>query len=111
MTSVRWFYAVSAALLALGWMALLAVSDQFRRSWGASPIGELTRLLPLVVFILISLSALQPAQRWLVYASTLSVIPLFIGSMAIVGESPTTALLGVSYFGGWLLCCYRTAYS
>lgn len=58
-----------------------------------------------------ALSAAVPAQRWLSHASALAVLPLIAGSVAIFNESPATALLGLVYFGGWLVYYWQTTWS
>ena len=62
MTGFRWFFGILTALLLAGWVALMVLGGNFRRSFGASPAGPALALLPGLLMALVLLPCSGPAS-------------------------------------------------
>lgn len=105
---LRWLLGVGAALAGSGWVALALVGDGFRRSFGASSVDVATIAAPPVVFLLVLLSVVFPANRGLLHA-TASVLGLSSVALLLVArESVFVAGVGLAFVVLWF-AFYRQA--
>jgi amino acid permease len=101
---------VIAALFAVGWVALMAVADSFRRSFGASPKGALVGVLPVVVAVVVLASLCWPGSRALLHVTAVLVAALVVACVLLARAAPFVATLGLAYAAAWLAFYWRAAW-
>lgn len=97
----RWLVAVTA-LAGVGFVALLALADDFRRSFGASENGPLVAIIPLVVLAALLAGLLFPGQKGLVHVGAAAAVAVAVGGVWVMRESVATGSLGLVYCALWL---------
>jgi hypothetical protein len=105
-TSLRWILGGVSALMAAAWLLLVALSDGFRRSFGASPVDAVKAGGPLVVMLLVLATAVHPA-RWLLHLTAAVLAAVVIGLLFVLRESVPTAIVGLLYCALWFLYYWR----
>lgn len=108
MQALRWVTGGASALFCVLWIAFFIFANSFRRSFGASPNSAWQLILPLAVAILVLLSALLPAQRWLLHLTLVAMIVTAIGAISILQKAPIVATLGLLFCGAWFALYYMT---
>ena len=108
MTSFRVLFGILTAILLAGWIFLIVVGGNFRRSFGASPGAPLLPLLPCLLMLLILLSLLWPGQRTLLHITAAGAALGLLGAVAILRQSVTTGVLAAGYLICWLIYYWLT---
>jgi hypothetical protein len=103
--ALRWGLGGIAATVGVGYVALVLFADGFRRSFGASPNGVVTLVVPLAVCALLVASVLLPGQRLLLQITLVVVVALLAGSLWLFREAPWVSVAGMCYAVTWLLYC------
>ena len=111
MSGLRWTLFAVTAMLAAGFLALLVLADNFRRSFGASRNGPLVAVLPLVVMGIFLASLLFPGQRVLLHAAAVVAVALVAACLWVMRESVFVGFMGLIYAGLWALWYWNTAWA
>ena len=110
MQILRWILVSSTALVAAGFLGLLAVADGFRRSFGASENGPWTVVVPLTVMLLFLAALLVPGQRMLLHVAAVVAVVLAAASVWTLRESVFIGLMGLLYSAAWWVWYWSTAW-
>ena len=108
MNSFRWLFGIVTVVLLGGWIFLVVVAGNFRRSFGASPTAPFLALLPGLIMVLMLGSLLWPAQRPLLHITAAAAVLGLVASIIVLRESATTGILGAGYLVCWLVFYWLT---
>ena len=111
LTLVRWFLGLSSALALAGWILLLIVAHDFRRSFGASSVGALRLAALPVVLLLVAVTVAYPTNRALLHVAAIILGLALIGVVFILRESQFVGVTGIIYIAAWLLFYWLAAWS
>ena len=103
MNSFRWAFGLLTAVLLAGWVFLVVVGGNFRRSFGASPGAPLLPLLPGLLLGLVLATLLWPGQRPLLHVTAVAAVLGLLATLAILRESAATAAFVAAYLACWLV--------
>lgn len=101
MNALRWLMMIGTAAAMIGFVALLALADGFRRSFGASENGPLVAILPLMTGLLFLGALLWPEQRALQHVAAITALILAGLSIWVLQESGFVGSVGLIYSGLW----------
>lgn len=103
MNSLRWTLLVVTFLAGGGYTFLVFVGAQFRRSFGASPVGVLWTLAPVVGAAVLAAALMFPANKALLHiAAAVAVLLIGLCVWQIVADSATVLVFAVVYLVAWL---------
>lgn len=103
MQALRWMLGVVAVVVGGGWLAMAALGSGFRSSFGASAVGLLTQLGPVVVMGLALASVVAPQNRVLLHATAVVLGAACVGLLLVFRESAFVAVAGLLYCAAWFL--------
>jgi len=110
MIVLRWLLGITATLAVAGWLAIAVIGSDFRRSFGASPVGALTAIAPPAVMLLAVVTVLLPAYRGLLHVSAVVFILAAVGLAFVLKESLFVGITGLLFIAGWFLYYWHTAW-
>lgn len=99
---LRWALGVIAGTVTVAWVGFSFFANSFRRSFGASPNAPWKILVPLLVMLLATGSAIFPGNRLLLHLAAVGIVAMVIGCLAILRVAPILALLGLTYGTAWV---------
>lgn len=102
MTTLQWILGLSAGLFAIAWSAFFVFANNFRRSFGAMPNPHWIGVLPVVVALLVVLSALLPDSGVVLLAAAIAVIGVSVSAARLLREAPLLAVAWYAYAVTWL---------
>lgn len=105
---LRWVLGSITALLIAGWLGIVILAENFRRSFGASGVGTLKAALPSSVAFLLLCSLINPASRTLLHLTAVVAGGLVLGCLWLMRQAPVVASSGLVYLALWFLF-YREA--
>ena len=103
MYGLRWTLLIVTALVAVGWIALLAFADGFRRSFGASDNALWKLIGPLFVMAALLASLTLPGQRVVQHSVAGLAVALAVGCGWLFRQSPGLSITGLIYLGLWFV--------
>ena len=110
MTTLRWIIGIVTTLVTVGLLALSAIGDGFRRSFGASAGSPLPSLVIAAAGALIVLSVIWPDRRVLLHVTAVAMLALSIGCVYIARETMFVATVGLLYAAMWFVYYYRAVW-
>jgi hypothetical protein len=109
MLALRWLLGAVIVVLGGGFLLLCVVASGFRKSFGASELGPLIVILPIVALAILFSGVLFPHARALLHVGAISAVGL-IGFCIwqILTESAIILLFGIAYLITWLAFYWLT---
>ena len=99
----RWAFGIVTAIMLAGWIGLVALGGNVRRSFGASPVAPLVTILPALLMVLVLATLLWPGHRALLHVTAALALLGLVGSATIFRESVATSVLAAGYLACWLV--------
>lgn len=111
MNTLRWILGAVLVLVGGGFVVLSVIGGGFRKSFGASPVGPLVTLLPLLGMALLLAGLVWPSARLLLHAGAGAAVVLTgLCVWQIVAESATILIAAILYLALWLVFYWQAAW-
>ena len=99
--ALRWALGAIAIVVGIGWLSLALIGNTFRSSFGASGVGLLTRVGPVLMLALVLASVVLPNHRVLLHATAVVVGAACVGLAFVLRESIFVGTVGLAYCAAW----------
>ena len=104
MNTLRWILGIISVLFGGGFLALFAVSNGFRRSFGASENNPLLAILPIAAAGLLFAALVWPLNKTLLHAGAAAAVVLAAFCVwQIISEAATVLWFALLYLGLWFV--------
>jgi len=110
MTGLRWTLGIVIVLVTAGWVALITIASNFRRSFGGSEQSPLLFIASVMALTLVMASVAWPERRALLHVVAVLMLAWCVGCVFLARDTVFAATLGLIYAAGWFLFYYRAVW-